>query len=285
MFACRRHPMHNTVLRLIRQDDVFVVETDASEVAIGAVLLVRNPDGSEQPAAYLSRSLTPPERNYSATEREALAVVWATKQLRPYVERAEFTIRTDHAALRWLFDTMSENQRICRWRLSLAEFRYTVEHRAGKKHVAPDCLSRMTTRTPEPKDMELEPPVLIVEVPLEPSPVHHRNRPWLELAAPLPPVSAEMMFEAQATDEWCREMATCVDRGVLGYAWNPEGLLTKEADHGPQILVPKDLREPILHLAHLPPQGAHPGSRRMALNILREFFWPSIFRDCAKYVA
>jgi hypothetical protein len=63
------------VLTLPRVGDAMVLETDASEVAIGAVVLVRNADGTENPAAYLSRSLTGHERNYSATEREALAVV------------------------------------------------------------------------------------------------------------------------------------------------------------------------------------------------------------------
>jgi hypothetical protein len=100
------------------------------------------------PAAYLSRSLTGPERNYSATEREALAVVWATKQTRQYLERKEFVIRTDHVALRWMFSTSSENPRFCRWRLELAEFQVVVEHRPGRSHVAPDSLSWLAARAP-----------------------------------------------------------------------------------------------------------------------------------------
>jgi hypothetical protein len=75
------------VLTLPRMEDALVLETDASDSAIGAVLLVRNPDGTEKTAAFLSRSLSGSEKNYSATEREALAVVWATKQTRPYLER------------------------------------------------------------------------------------------------------------------------------------------------------------------------------------------------------
>ena len=52
-----------------------------------------------------------------------------------------------------------------------------------------------------------------------------------------------------------------------------------------QILVPPRLREPLMNLAHLPPQGAHPGSKRMWMNLARQYIWPSMARDCAKYVA
>jgi RNase H-like domain found in reverse transcriptase len=63
--------------------------------------------------------------------------VWATKQTRPYLERKEFVIRTDHVSLRWMFSAASENPRVCRWRLALAEFQFAVEHRPGRSHVAP----------------------------------------------------------------------------------------------------------------------------------------------------
>ena len=148
------------VLTMPKVEDSLVLETDASDSAIGAVLLVRASDGLEKPAAYLSRSLTSAERNYSATEREALAVVWATKQTRPYLERKSFVVRTDHVALRWMFSTATENPRVCRWRLALAEFHFVVEHRPGRSHVAPDSLSRLPARAPVAPDVELEPPVL-----------------------------------------------------------------------------------------------------------------------------
>jgi RNase H-like domain found in reverse transcriptase/Reverse transcriptase (RNA-dependent DNA polymerase) len=100
------------VLTLPRLEDVLVLDTDGSDSAMEAVLLVRNPDGTENPAAFLSRSLSGSEQNYSATEREALALVWATKQTLPDLERKEFVIRTDQAALRWMFATATEKHRV-----------------------------------------------------------------------------------------------------------------------------------------------------------------------------
>jgi transposase InsO family protein len=275
------------VLTLPRLEDALVLETDASDSAIGAVLLVRNPDGTENPAAFLSRSLSGSERNYSATEREALAVVWATKQTRPYLERKEFVIRTDHAALRWMFATATENPRVCRWRLSLSEFHFVVEHRSGRTHVAPDCLSRLPARAPVAADAELEPPVLIVEIPVESPPTKSRGRALLELVQPLPNVTVEMLYREQSLDPWCRSIAERAEIGLSGYSWSAEGLLVKESTvpGQDQILVPTRLREPLLHLAHLPPQGAHPGTKRMVLNLARQFIWPSMARDCAKYVS
>ena len=136
-------------------------------------------------------------------------------------------------------------------------------------------------------DAELEPPVLWVDAPVELPPTHPRGRPLLELTEPLPPVTAEMLYHEQSLDPWCQSMARRVETGLSGYTWSAEGLLVKEADSEGQfqVLVPLRLREPLMHLAHLPPQGAHPGTKRMFLNLARQFIWPSMARDCAGYVS
>ena len=109
----------------------------------------------------------------------------------------------------------------------------------------------------------------------------------LELVEPFPAVTHKMLYDEQALDPWCRNIAERVEAGLDGYAWSEEGLLMKATDEPGQyqILVPPRLREPLMHLAHLPPQGAHPGSKRMWMNLARQYIWPSMARDCAKYVA
>jgi hypothetical protein len=83
-----------------------------------------------RPIAFLSRNCNAAERNYSPPEREALAIVWAIKLARPYVERTKFVVRTDQQALRWLFASSHEdNSRPVRWRLCLAEYDFTVEYK------------------------------------------------------------------------------------------------------------------------------------------------------------
>ena len=85
------------------------------------------PSGPALPLGYWSRTLNAAERNYSTTERECLAIVWAVTHLRPYLEGVKFTVRTDHHALRWVMNLADAQGRLARWRLRLAEFTFNVE--------------------------------------------------------------------------------------------------------------------------------------------------------------
>jgi len=78
------------------------LDTDASAGQVGAVLLQEQRDQSTRPVGYWSRSLNAAERTYSTTERECLAVVWASLLLPPHIVGTRFTVRTDHAALKWM---------------------------------------------------------------------------------------------------------------------------------------------------------------------------------------
>ncbi|GFV04908.1 retrovirus-related Pol polyprotein from transposon 17.6 [Trichonephila clavipes] len=84
----------------------YIIRTDASNYALGAVLL-QGEGSDEHPIGYASRLLTPAERNYSTTEREALAVVWALKKFRFYIEGTEITVASDHQPLKWLLNIKS----------------------------------------------------------------------------------------------------------------------------------------------------------------------------------
>ena len=118
----------------------FTVTTDASDYAIGAVLSQEN--GHDLPIAYLSRMLLKPEQNYSTTEKECLAILYAILHFRPYLYGRKFTLVSDHEPLRWINSINDPGQRLVRWRLKLRDYEYEFVHKSGKLNTNADALSR-----------------------------------------------------------------------------------------------------------------------------------------------
>ena len=111
----------------------FIVQTDASNRTIGAVLSQDISD-VEHPIAFLSRKLLPPEQNYSTVEKECLAIVWAIHSLKYYLSGHTFTIETDHDPLTPLTQMKDKNQRLLRWLLTLQQY-----DRSGNKNTNSDA--------------------------------------------------------------------------------------------------------------------------------------------------
>ncbi|GBM37612.1 Retrovirus-related Pol polyprotein from transposon 17.6 [Araneus ventricosus] len=129
------------VLKQVDETKPFALRTDASNYALGAVL-IQGKGEEEHPIEYASRLLTSSERNYSTTKREALAVVWALEKFRGYVEGAPITVVSDHQPLKWLLSLKSPTGRLARWSLQLQPYDLTVEYIPGKANVIVDMLSR-----------------------------------------------------------------------------------------------------------------------------------------------
>ena len=120
----------------------FFLQTDASKMGVGAVLSQLDDELREHPVVYLSRQLKQNERNYSVSEQECLAIVWAIKKLRYYLQGRKFTVITDHKALKWLDNTKLSNSRLMRWSLILQEFNFEIQYRKGITNQNADSLSR-----------------------------------------------------------------------------------------------------------------------------------------------
>ncbi|XP_075768775.1 uncharacterized protein LOC142821515 isoform X2 [Pelodiscus sinensis] len=124
----------------------FTLQTDASEVGLGAVL-TQEEEGQEHPILYLSRKLFPREKGYATIEKEALALKWAVDSLRYFLLGDEFTVVTDHAPLQWMQQMKDTNPRILRWYLSLQPYKFRVVHRPGSANGNADWLSRSAENT------------------------------------------------------------------------------------------------------------------------------------------
>jgi hypothetical protein len=121
----------------------FVVTTDASDFAIGAVLS-QNQGRGEQPIAYESRKMSPAELNYPVHEKELLAIVHALRTWRTYLEGQKFTIVTDHASLEYIKSQSHLSRRQARWLETLQAMDFDVRYQPGKMNVVADALSRRT---------------------------------------------------------------------------------------------------------------------------------------------
>lgn len=120
-----------------------ILYTDASNTGIGAILGQQDDNKKDHVIAYASRTLTKAERNYSTTEKECLAVVWAVGYFRHYLHGQHFKIVTDHNPLKWLKKHRSSSTRLERWSLKLEPFDYDIEYRPGRIHSNVDALSRL----------------------------------------------------------------------------------------------------------------------------------------------
>lgn len=149
------------ILRQFEPGKPVEIHTDACDYGIGAVL-VQKDGGQEHVIAYASRQLNKAELNYSTTEKECLAVVYACAQFRPYVFGNPFTVVTDQASLAWLMRVKNANGRLIRWSLLLQEFDITLRHRAGLKNGNADTLSRLP-HEPAPASEENFLPLLALD--------------------------------------------------------------------------------------------------------------------------
>ena len=139
--ALKTHLSTSPILALPNFMIPFTVYTDASDSGLGAVLSQRV-GSSEYVVCYASRSLIPTEKNYSTTEKECLAIVWAIHYWRPYLLGKAFQVVTDHQSLTWLQGLKEPKGRLARWILTLQEYDFAIVHRPGRENSNADALSR-----------------------------------------------------------------------------------------------------------------------------------------------
>lgn len=243
------------------------VRTDASGHGIGAILAQRQ-NGRDRVIAYASRLLTSAEQNYSITERECLALVWAVAKFRPYLYGRPFSVITDHHALCWLSSLKDPTGRLGRWALRLQEYSYTIVYKSGRLHQDADCLSRYPVDNPDLAVSRNPSSVLAITDLLRLGDEQRRD----------PSLSAIMnRLNSGSHDPSLRLFK--LRNGVL-YRYNirPEG---------PELLpvLPERLRSDVLQQLHDVPTAGHLGVSRTYDRVRRRYFWPGLYRSVRRYVA
>jgi hypothetical protein len=248
----------------------FIITTDASQFAIGAVLSQQKENGL-QPVAYMSQKMNSAERNYPTHEQELLAVVRALQDWRYYLLGSPHTttIYTDHDSLKYLYTQPHLSKRQLRWLEQLQDYKLDITHQSGTKNVVADALSR---RSDHETDSASTSPILVTSQTLSATETSVKAVQLNTIG--ITSVSAESLLDeirtATAAEQECQAMAA--DLQQYGLASYMDGLLYK---HPGCIYVPnnRELRSKILHEVHTAPTGGHLGVAKTIDRLSRHFYW------------
>ena len=249
------------ILRYPDFENDFLLMTDASGFAIGAVLGQKDDKGTEGVIAFASRSLKTHEKNYSTIEREALAIVFATKQFRHYIWMRKVILLTDQRPLVWLMKHKDSSSRLIRWALQLQEYNIEIHYRAGKANGNADCLSRIGG-----------------EEPLCVAAMSHR----------IDNDQSELKRSQEADDEILRLKEMAVNRKAKGkekgqYVMD-QGILYYRDVSDDLLVIPAELRAEILLTYHDGALGGHLSKRKTYGRIRRKYFWPGMEDDVKEWI-
>ena len=131
------------ILQQVDTSKPFILETDASDFAIGACLLQTGDDGKRHPVAFHSRKLHDAELRYPVHEKELLAIKEALRTWGYYLDNGtEITVLTDHESLKYMNTIRRPSRRLARWIAEFQEWKLKIKYRRGSEAIVPDALSR-----------------------------------------------------------------------------------------------------------------------------------------------
>nr|GEU55922.1 reverse transcriptase domain-containing protein [Tanacetum cinerariifolium] len=255
----------------------FELMCDASDYAIGVVLGQRH-EKYFQPIYYASKTLTDAESNYTTTEKEMLAVVYAFEKFRSYLIMNKCIVHTDHSALKYLFAKKDAKVRLLRWVLLLKEFDFDFIDTKGAENLPVDHLSRLEN----PYENVLDPKEINENFPLETLGMvtfsGDSGNPWFADFANYH--AGNFLVKGMSTQQKNKFF-----KDVKHYFWDDPFLFKVCADqvirrcvHGKEALE-------ILEACHNGPTGGHHGANLTAKKVFDVgFFWPTIYKDAHELV-
>ena len=283
----------------------FILDTDASDVGIGAVIS-QEEGGMERVIAYASRALTKAERKYATTKKELLAMVVYTKHFRHYLLGKEFVLRTDHNSLWWLHNFQALEGQLARWIEQLANFQYTIIHRPGKLHSNADALSRLPGFHGKQQQAVQDPPAPSGS--LQGALVKSNPKVRVVQEAPDATVASELdeLSQAQRADSELQRIINCKslsadsiipddpDLQKYDQIWSQlkvqGGRLVRippansDAAAKVQVVLPQSMVFKVLEQLHNVSTGGHLGVQKLQGKVKDRFFWLGWFGDVKTWV-
>ena len=271
----------------------YLLDTDASHEGLGAVLS-QVKDGKERVVAYYSSKLTGPEKNYCVTRKELLAVVKSLEHFHPYLYGAKFTIRTDHAALKWLKTLKAPEGQLARWLGRLEGYNYEVVYRPGRIHANADSLSRRPCESEcshcKKKDTQVECKRLLLAEDEETindrlKEAQQRDEDispiirWLQ-DSPEKPDRQEVAAESPVTKHlWQQWQLLRLEDGVLQRRWvNANGNGSYWV-----LVVPRVLRQELMEEMHGGVTSGHQGEKKTLSRLRKRFYWVNMRHDVTEW--
>lgn len=253
------------VLRMPDFSREFILQTDASSYAIGAVLS-QEFDGVRQPIAFASRTLTDQEKKASSVyELECLAVVFGTDKFRRYLEHSEFLLETDNQALSWLLSHPRQLGKIGRWVVKISAFKFRTQHIRGTQNLIADTLSRMFHTNEKAVDNEPVVNTILADFPLAFGGIKNYQAQD-EVLGPI----LKILQEGGKHDPYflVKDVLCCRTR----------------RGKRPCVVLPSVLIPMVFEYYHSSQIGAHLGIYKTINKIRREFLWKGMDKDIAERV-
>jgi hypothetical protein len=166
----------------------------------------------ERVIAYWSRSLKAAERNYSATEREALGAKEALVRFQPFIEGEQVILVTDHAALQWARVYENANRRLAAWGAVFAAYLgLKIVHRLGRVHSNVDPLSRLPRAPPHDSPVRDDLTTIVPDTDRQEEAQRHENR---EAFAPAKKAAFTVLWWEEVVDKFVYPIQTRCQRAV-----------------------------------------------------------------------
>lgn len=243
------------VLRLPDPTQPFILHTDASNYAIGAVISQEDQEG-ERPIAFTSRKLLPAETRYPVHEKELLAIIHALRHWRHYLFGSKIKIFTDHHSIKYFKTQPTLSQRQARWLETLEEFDLEIIYKPGKTNVVADALSRYNLETEELLSTEIVEDLL-----------------------------AEIKTSYK-TDAKAVEIIDQIKQGTLVKNFRlKDDLLYYISDHRELLYIPDNdtIKRILFRECHDSVLSGHFGFEKTLDLIQRSFFWPKMRQEVQEY--